>query len=290
MIDRAYLEITNICNLNCIFCPKNHRPKRKMSIEEFDVITDRIRGLVKFLYFHLMGEPMLHEHLPDFIDMARSKGFITVITTNGTLLSKGLSVLPFKIQISLHSHEGNENMTQTQVAGQPKESMDQYIHEVMTFAMDAAARGTIVVLRLWNQGGFNSQNDNILHLLSKYIDQAQWIQRYDGWKLSDKIYVEYDQMFEWPEEGQKVYNADEVFCYALRKQVGILVDGTVVPCCLDHDGAIKLGNIFNDSLENILDSPRAKALYDGFSKHIAAETFCQRCEYAAVTKRFRHSK
>lgn len=280
MIDRAYLEITNICNLNCIFCPKNERQKRKMTVEEFDLLTDRLKGQIKFLYFHLMGEPMLHEHLSDFIAMARDKGFITVITTNGTLLSKGFTTLPFKIQISLHSHEGNERNS----------SMADYINEVMSFAKSAAAGGTIVVLRLWNQGGFDSQNDHILELIGQHIRREEWTQRYDGWKIAEKIYVEYDQMFEWPEEKREAYDIDEVFCYALRNQIGIHVDGTVVPCCLDHDGSIPLGNLFEQQLEDILNTPRAKALYEGFSKHTATEALCQRCEYAAITKRFRRSK
>lgn len=94
-------------------------------------------------------------------------------------------------------------------------------------------------------------------------------------------------MFEWPDEEHAVYNENEVFCYALRNQIGILVDGSVVPCCLDHEGAVTLGNLHTQTLSQILTSPRAQALYEGFSHHIATEQLCQRCGYAAVTKRFR---
>ena len=282
MIDRAYLEITNICNLSCVFCPKNARPKRKMTLDEFNLLTDRLRGQIKFLYFHLMGEPMLHEHLSTFINIAREKGFIPVLTTNGTLLAKGLSCLPHKIQISLHSKEGNDLPTNV--------SMSDYIKEVMEFSVSAAQSGTIVVLRLWNQGGFDSKNEEVLDLISQHIAKESWTQRYDGWKLTEKIYVEYDQMFEWPEEDREAYDVEEVFCYALRNQVGILVDGTVVPCCLDHEGTIRLGNLYENTLEEILNSPRAKSLYEGFSRHQTKEPLCQRCEYAAVTKRFRRPK
>ena len=287
MIDRAYLEITNICNLSCVFCPKNARPKRKMTLDEFNLLTDRLRGQIKFLYFHLMGEPMLHEHLSIFISIAREKGFIPVLTTNGTLLAKGLTCLPHKIQISLHSKEGNEHLSGFSNDLNP---MAAYIHEVMTFAQEAARQGTIVVLRLWNQGGFDSKNEEVLDLISQHIAKDLWTQRYDGWKLTEKIYVEYDQMFEWPEEEHEAYDVDEVFCYALRNQVGVLVDGTVVPCCLDHEGAIRLGNLYKNTLEEILNSPRAKSLYEGFSRHQTKEPLCQRCEYAAITKRFRRPK
>ena len=282
MIDRCYLEITNICNLSCVFCPKNARPKRKMTLDEFNLLTDRLRGQIKFLYFHLMGEPMLHEHLSTFINIAREKGFIPVLTTNGTLLSKGLTAFPHKIQISLHSQEGNDLPTNA--------SMAEYIKEVMDFSTTAATAGTIVVLRLWNQGGFDSKNNEVLDLISQHIAKETWTQRYDGWKLTEKIYLEYDQMFEWPEEEREAYDVEEVFCYALRNQIGVLVDGTVVPCCLDHEGAIRLGNLYKNTLEEILNSPRAKSLYEGFSRHHATEPLCQRCEYAAITKRFRRPK
>ena len=278
MIDRCYLEITNICNLDCVFCPKNNRAKRKMTVEEFEHLTDQLKGQIRFLYFHLMGEPMLHPHLDDFIRIARDKGFIPILTTNGTLLAHGLKTLPYKIQISLHSHEGNG-----------RDDADRYIGEVMQFVLKAAAEGTIIVLRFWNQGGFDSSNESLLDKIAEYVPRP-WTERYDGWKLSDKIYLEYDQMFEWPDEEHEEYGGEEVFCYALRNQVGVLVDGTVVPCCLDHDGSVPLGNLHHQSLAEILSSPRAQALYDGFSHHRAVEPFCKRCEYASVTKRFRRKK
>lgn len=278
MIDRCYLEITNICNLNCLFCPKTEREKRRLSIEEFETLTERLRGHIKFLYLHLMGEPMLHEYLPLFITKAREKGFIPILTTNGTLLDKSqalLDALPHKVQISLHSHEGNG-----------KDHPEEYMRHVMTFATEAASRGCIVVLRLWNQGGYDSRNDLMLELAEKYVPRP-WTQRYDGWKLGERLYIEYDQMFEWPDEEHDRYDEDETFCYALRNQIGVLCDGSVVPCCLDHDGTITLGNLFDQPLDEILAAPRARAMYDGFTHHVATEELCKRCGYAAVSKRFR---
>lgn len=280
MISRCYLEITNICNLNCLFCPKNERPGRMLTLEEFDLLTTRLMGQVQFLYFHLMGEPMLHPQLPAFVRLARDKGFVPVLTTNGTLLARpGAQALieahPHKIQISLHSHEGNG-------FGHP----EQYMGEVMKFALQAASQGVIVVLRLWNQGGYEAGNDQLLQLLAQHVPQP-WTQRYDGWRLADHLYLEYDHIFEWPEEDHAEYGVDEVFCYALRNQMGVLVDGTVVPCCLDHEGSIALGNLFTQELSEVLSSPRARALYEGFSHHHASEPLCRRCGYASVTKKFR---
>lgn len=278
MISRCYLEITNICNLDCLFCPKTERAKRRLTMEDFDVLTDRLAGKVKFLYFHLMGEPFIHPLLPHFVRMARAKGFVPVLTTNGTLLSKGREVIgagPHKIQVSLHSHEGNG-----------REHLEEYIREVMDFAGEAASKGILMVLRLWNQGGYDRENETIHELIARYRPRP-WIERHDGWKLADNLYIEYDRMFEWPDAGRSEFEEEEVFCYALRNQIGVLVDGSVVPCCLDHAGEITLGNLFHQSLDEILASPRARALYDGFTKHVASEPLCRRCGYAVVTKRYR---
>lgn len=278
MIARCYLEITNVCNLDCRFCPKTDRPKRRLSLEEFDCLTGRLQGKIQYLYLHLMGEPMLHPLLPQFVSMAKEKEFVPVITTNGTLLSQAQGLLeagPHKVQVSLHSQEGNG-----------RENPEEYIRAVMTFAVEAAARGILVVLRLWNQGGYDKDNERILKLIESHCPRP-WTLRNDGWKLAPNLYVEFDRMFEWPDSGREEYEEEGVFCYALRNQIGVLVDGSVVPCCLDHAGEIVLGNLFEQPLEAILASPRARAVYDGFTRHEAVEPLCRRCGYAAVTKQYR---
>ena len=278
MISRCYLEITNICNLNCLFCPKTDREKAYLTIEEFNTLTDKLRGEINFLYFHLMGEPLLHPRLTEFIAIAREKGFVPIITTNGTLLSKAHNLTEtglHKIQISLHSQEGNA-----------KENLEEYIRDVMEFSLRAAKNGIIVVLRLWNEGGYNSKNETIMNHITEHV-QRPWTSRYDGWKICENLYLEMDSVFEWPDTERDELSQNESFCYALRNQIGVLVDGTVVPCCLDHAGAIKLGNLHTQTLGEILSSPRAKAIYDGFTRHEAVEPLCKRCGYANVTKRFR---
>ena len=322
MIDRCYIEVTNVCNLNCDFCPKHRRQNRQLTIEEFDLLTDKIRGRVIFLYFHLMGEPLLHPLLPDFIRIAREKGFRTVLTSNGTLLDKALNLLsslPHKVQLSLHSHESNG-----------KGKLDEYINKVMQFAIPAAEQGTCVVLRLWNQGGRESENEQVMQLLEQYVKKP-WRERSDGYRLCDNLYLEFDRKFQWPttqeppssspegegfldsiepsEEGleqKKVTKISslggspmlitseyvpkrgaEVFCKALHKQIGVLADGSLVPCCMDHNGDIILGNLFTQSLDEILDSPRAKAMVEGFRHHKATELLCRNCESGNVRNSFR---
>ena len=302
MIDRCYIEITNTCNLDCHFCPKHHRKRRQLSEEEFDLLTDRMRGKVCFLYFHLMGEPLLHPLLPQFVTMAREKGFKTVLTSNGTLLHRAMALLdtlPHKIQLSLHSHESNA-----------RGELSEYMDQVMRFSTQAAGKGTCMVLRLWNQGGMDRENEEVMRLIEKYVPKP-WKERPDGFRLCDNLYLEFDRKFEWPGGGGKAASDDsdgkqeesdgkletspskskqEYFCKALIKQIGVLSDGSLVPCCLDHDGDVILGNLFHQSLEEILASPRAQALVEGFRHHAATEPLCQSCESSLVNKSFRGKK
>ena len=277
MIDRCYIEITNTCNLDCHFCPKHQRKRRQLSAEEFDLLTDKVRGKVCFLYFHLMGEPLLHPLLPQFITMAREKGFKTVLTSNGTLLHRAMNLLdtlPHKVQLSLHSHESNA-----------RGELSSYMEEVMNFATQAAAKGTCVVLRLWNQGGMDKENEQVMDYIAEYVPRP-WKERPDGFRLCDNLYLEFDRKFEWP-SANALSAKREVFCKALLKQIGVLSDGSLVPCCLDHNGDVVLGNLFHQSLEEILSSPRAQAMIEGFQHHTATEALCQNCESALVRNSFR---
>ncbi len=277
MIDRCYIEITNTCNLDCHFCPKHQRKRRQLSAEEFDLLTDKVRGKVCFLYFHLMGEPLLHPLLPQFITMAREKGFKTVLTSNGTLLHRAMNLLdtlPHKVQLSLHSHESNA-----------RGELSSYMEEVMTFATQAAAKGTCVVLRLWNQGGMDKENEQVMDYIAEYVPRP-WKERPDGFRLCDNLYLEFDRKFEWPSANASSAKR-EVFCKALLKQIGVLSDGSLVPCCLDHNGDVILGNLFHQSLEEVLSSPRAQAMIEGFQHHTATEALCQNCESALVRNSFR---
>lgn len=298
MLDKIYLEITNVCNLDCSFCHKTAREKRFMTKEEFDLLTNKLQGKIKYLYFHLMGEPTLHPHLPEFIKAAREKGFLPIITTNGSLLEKRgdalIENIPYKISISLHAPEAN-----------PAFNSKGYIDSCISFARRAAEKECIVALRLWNLGSDADNSEILARLHEAFPDEWVPVRRGSGQRLAHKIFLEWGDRFEWPdqpeneekskcsscgEQGCQKSNKSEssdtpsAFCYALRDQAGVLVDGTIVPCCLDADGRIPLGNLFTDELEDALSSPRAKALYNGFSQRRAVEPLCQSCGFI---KRFK---
>ena len=271
MYNKVYVEITNICNMNCSFCHGHKRPPKMMNIEEFSYILDKLSDQTKYIYYHLMGEPLTHPLLPNFIKLAGERGYKSIITTNGTLLEKRsqelLNAGLHKINISLHSFEKNSD-----------EEHRRYITELSNFANKASDQGIIVVFRLWNNGFDEEKNQNAVDILKENIF-GEWKQNFRGVKIREKIYLEWGERFEWPDSNAEI-KGEKFFCYGLKDQFGILSDGTVVPCCLDSDGVINLGNIFEEDIETILKSKRALDMVEGFKCGRATEDLCRRCGYA----------
>ena len=269
---KVYLEISNICNLSCRFCPGTRRAKKVLAEEELSVLLPKLRPYTDFLYFHLMGEPLLHPKLARFLALAGDLGFKVILTTNGTLLKKQQEMLLaspalHKINISLHAFEANDLAV----------PFSQYLADCFGFGRAAAGK-KLVVYRLWNNGGENAQNQQILDSMHQAFP-TQWVKERHGMWIADRTYLEYGDKFDWPDLSASE-GSEKVFCYGLRDQLGVLCDGTVVPCCLDHEGELALGNLLTQSMEKILESPRAKAIYDGFSHREATEELCRKCGYA----------
>ena len=271
MYAKVYVEITNKCNMACSFCHGHSRKKRQLTAEEFARILEQLTGKTEYIYYHLMGEPLLHPELPRFLQMAADKGFRSVITTNGTLLSQRaedlLRAKLHKVNISLHSFEQGSEADHLR-----------YVGELAAFAQRAAAQGTISVFRLWNRGHDDGKNDIAYDFLRKTIP-GEWVKNTHGIRIRDKIHIEWGERFAWPDLGAEI-QGEKFSCYGLRDHFGILADGTVVPCCLDSDGVIALGNIFEEDIGGILRSPRAENMVEAFSRGRACEALCQRCGYA----------
>lgn len=269
---KIYLEISNICNLHCAFCPGTKRQKGWLTEEAFRQLLPKLQPWTDFLYFHLMGEPLCHPLLYRFLDLAADADFRVILTTNGTDLSHHTERLCqarglHKVNISLHAFESNDLSM----------SMEDYLDGCFSFGVQAQGK-IIVSYRLWNHGGADSQNELILETLRRYFPEP-WVTESRGIRIGQRVYLEHGDKFDWPDLDAPI-QSQRVFCYGLRDHIGVLCDGTVVPCCLDHDGDIALGNLFQQELADILDTPRAKAIYDGFSTGNAPEELCRRCGYA----------
>lgn len=277
---KTYIEITNKCNLSCEFCPKTVRKTEFMGRELFEEILIKLQGHSEFLYFHVMGEPLLHPEIGWFLDVCARYNYRVNITTNGTLISKTEEAILSKpalrqVNFSLHSFDANA----------AEGSMDSYLDGIFRFIHRARdTRKLLICLRLWNisENGADNGNGHILRRMEEEFGLGFTIEEKitpcKGIKLGENIFLNQAEKFDWPD-----IEAEDIgvrgFCYGLRDQVAILVDGTVVPCCLDGEGAVPLGNIQESSMEAIVNSERARNVYEGFSRREAAEALCRKCGY-----------
>ncbi|NFA59814.1 SPASM domain-containing protein [Clostridium sporogenes] len=281
---KFYIEITNVCNLACDFCPETKRKPKFMSIETFDKILNQINPYTDYIYLHVKGEPLLHPKIDKFLDLSHEKGFKVNITTNGTLINKVKDKIIMKpalrqVNFSLHSFDGNED----------SKNKNKYINDILSFVRDTIEYNNIFIsLRLWNLDQDNitnikkKRNVEILNIIEKEFNLPYKIEEKiipgKGIKIYDNIYINQDHEFQWPD--LKVKEDDgKGFCYGLRNQVAILVDGTVVPCCLDGEGIINLGNINKTDFSEIIDGERSNNILDGFSRREAVEELCRKCGY-----------
>ena len=280
---KFYIEITNFCNLDCSFCPQTKRQSEFMEIERFRKILDQIKPYTDYIYFHVKGEPLLHPEIDKLLDISYEKGFKVNITTNGTLINRVKDKIIMKaalrqINFSLHSFDGNKDYGNAE-----------YLSDILSFVKDARDKTDIIIsLRLWNLDKDNEvnlenkRNHRILEAIEKEFDLSYKIQEEitpgKGVKIADKIYLNQDHEFQWPD--LKEEEDDGIgFCYGLRNQIAVLVDGTVVPCCLDGEGVINLGNINNTPFSEIIESERANNIFEGFSRRYAVEELCRKCGY-----------
>lgn len=279
---KIFVETTNICNLRCSFCPKTKREKGLLSAEEFEFIINKIKGFTDYIYLHLMGEPLLNDNIFEFLNINEKYGLKTVITTNGTFIEKRAEgLLNMKslhmVSFSLHSYEANEEGI----------CLERYIGDIIDFSIRAAEQGVISSLRLWNMDskettGENSLNDKIFEIIEDKLGLDFKIKEKIGQRhnltLRKYIYFERAEKFIWPELKNGKENKAG-FCYGLRNHIGILCSGDVVPCCLDHEGDLRLGNIFESRLDEILKSERAVNIYNGFTGRNAVEKLCRSCGF-----------
>ena len=285
-INKVYVEITSVCNLACTFCPPTKRESQFISTQDFSDRLDQIKPFTDHVYLHVKGEPLLHPKIDQLLDIAAEKEIRVNMTTNGTLLAKNREKLIGKpalrqINFSLHSFYGHHGFDAIGV--------EDYVRGVVAFAKEITSQSKVFIsFRLWNlerekiTDAEHARNRAILGVLEEAFGFQEPIDhrfvRGRGFRLAERIFLNQDYEFVWPDLDE---DADDGkgFCHALRNQAAILANGTVVPCCLDGEGVIDLGNIQNQSFQEILEGERATRLYDGFSRREVVEELCRKCDY-----------
>ena len=275
---KIYIEITNRCNLRCSFCPSTQRPGQFMSVDAFTDILRKIKGYTQFISLHVLGEPLLHPDLPQLLEKAASAGLRVNLTTNGTLLAKRNNELLAaralrQINISLHSLAQLDPVTR-----------ELHYENIFDFAQTASAASSLSIsLRLWNYSGkYHQDNDHLLARLLAFFHLPAHIfseiKAGQGIALAPRVFLNPECQFDWPTLETPVLGR-QGYCRGMRDHIAILVNGTVVPCCLDAEGILALGNIFHHSLEEIVAAPRACRIIKGFVDQHVVEPLCQRCSF-----------
>lgn len=268
---KVYIEITNICNLNCSFCQNTQREKRYMTIEQFEYIIKQVKRVTEYVYLHVKGEPLLHPELVKILKICSENKIKVNITTNGTLLKdKGAILLNAdcirQLNISLHSENNLPN----------------YMMNVCSVAKKLSKK-MYICYRLWTLTDYKLDKKST-EIVDKTAEEyklspetVEKIYEEKSVKIDFNTFVNKDNLFKWPTLLTKGKNDN--YCYGLTTHIGILVDGTVVPCCLDGEGIINLGNIFEKDLDDILESERAQNLLRQFKNNKCSEELCSKCTF-----------
>lgn len=274
MFKKIYVEITNICNLKCKFCPETSRRLQFMTIENFEEIVKRICKFTNIICLHVKGEPLLHNNLEDILKILEKYNLKANITTNGILLKDKLLIIEKtkavrQINISLHSSTQNELLSK------------QYLKDI--FESVEKMQNVIVSYRLWNLKTIkeNDINNEIIQEISNYYNienLKEQLSQKEFFKIRDNIFINQDTEFIWPNiENKSIIEKGR--CLALKEQIAILVDGTVVPCCLDNNGDIFLGNILEETLEEILSKHKTIEIKKNFENQVITCKLCKTCGF-----------
>ena len=260
MYKKIYLEITNNCNLKCPFCIQNKRKNEFISIDNFKIILSKIKDYTKYLYFHVLGEPLLHPNINELINVA-SKDFYINITTNGYLINKIKDNQNIRqVNISLHSFNSKYNLT-----------LEEYLNNIISVINNLP--NTYFSLRFWVD---NENNLKMKEYLENYFHKE--IKLEENFKINSHVFISIGHEFIWPTLTNNYYS-DNGKCYALKDHIGILVDGTIIPCCLDTEGIINLGNIYQDNLDDIINSKRYQTMLKCFQENKRCEELCKKCNF-----------
>jgi MoaA/NifB/PqqE/SkfB family radical SAM enzyme len=273
---RVYVEITGFCGLNCPFCPPKTRTSIKIPLDKFNTLCKQLHSLTNELSFHLLGDPLTLFDLESYLDIAQIYGLGVSITTAGVHIERHARLLKNhkavrQINFSLNSFHG-QNLSK---------NFSTYIGNILNFCMEVSVNcDRFVNMRLWN--GSNERCDEQFReqAIGKIEDffKVSICKNSKRIRVAPKVIVDFNDYFEWPSRLEQ-NQIKSGFCLGLSDHFGILSDGTVVPCCLDHAGCINLGNAFETDILSILSSSRAVDIMEGFAGGVAVEELCQKCSY-----------
>ena len=268
---KIYIEITNRCNLNCSFCGKNKRDYRDMSLLEFELVINKIKRYTDYIYLHVKGEPLLYDNLDSLLSICDNTNIKVNITTNGVFLKERLAILMNhfcirQINISLHSENNKKS----------------YFLDVFSSGKVLSTK-MFISYRIWDLKDYklNKKSTEIVDKIIEFYNLSPIIvdKLYNdkNIKIASNTFVNKENIFTWPDVDNDILV--DGFCYGLKTHIAILSNGDIVPCCLYANGEIKLGNIFEDTLDVVLNGDIYKSLLKSFKDNKALHPLCKSCNF-----------
>lgn len=284
---RAYIEISNACNLACSFCPSPTITGRRqwMSMELFETTLDQLEGIVEEVYLHVLGEPLLHPLLEPFIDACEQRKLKVNLTTNGLLIDPCAAFLlraPAVRQINFSIHSLFEISA---------EKATEALAAILAFSKQSLElRPDLYInLRLWNEDperapALHEWNAAVWRQISEtLIDSEKTPPPFDPRKkrnrITGRVSINMDSLFQWPAGSNPEVSRERGTCQALKTHFAVLADGRVVACCLDYQGDLELGHVLEGGIEQALNSERARAMRNGFNQRKLIEPVCRSCTF-----------
>ena len=294
---KIYIEISDICGLKCSFCPAPKGIRGVMNLEFFRKAVAESTHHTNLITLHILGDPLCVENLEQYLAVAKNANLKVEITTSGAnlanlgdfdlLLNAPIKQVNFSLD-ALNELE-NRDFLLARIIDFCKYKRQIQSEIFVNLRIQKRARNRDLVAFLEREfGDFGVKN------LERYLCDSQGKKCESRVKLGKKIIIDFREVFAWNLKGldcfgDKSPRNDKSFaefthgtCLALKTHIGILANGEIVPCCMDSQGILSLGNIKYTTLDLALKSKKAQEMLNGFRQNRIIEPFCKVCDYRKV--------
>ena len=264
------VEPTNTCNLRCTFCFVTEGMTREGGFMDFNLfkkVIDDSPGL-EHLCMHNWGEPLLHKDIFKMIEYASNAGVeYVVMNTNGTLLTEKMidKIIDSPLNIIRFSIDGSAE-TFKKIRGVELAKIEKNILQLKE--KKEAGRPEL------SMGVVFTVEEETQDETEEYIET--WEKIVDHVRLQPKL-IQSPRSEVCPEPFGKDYG-----------KLVVLWNGTVIPCCVDYNATLVLGNALTDRVADLWHGREIERLRE---QHLSSEfppvcKNCNECESSKTQKRF----
>ncbi|MGL2624995.1 radical SAM/SPASM domain-containing protein [Helicobacter pylori] len=277
---KIYIELSDICGLQCGFCPNPKNIRGVMPLELFEKVCKEAAPLTPIITLHVLGDPCKLKNLNRYLNAAKRFSLKVDLVTSGVYLHNFETLLQdaiYQISISLDAGLDNHN----------KLNQHRYIQKILEFCRYKFEKNSEVFLNLRIQDGTLEKHQNLIKPFLESFEcvSLENLKSQGRVRLFKKSFLNIQKTFKWPDlNAPNPLNQESKipYCYGLIKQIAILSNGVVVPCCMDTQAHINLGDLNHTPLKDVLNSQKAMAIKTHFLKGEALEPLCQNCSYPLI--------